>query len=248
MADRNVGEALMGIGFGGYFFFKGIRLWRVMRTIEDTPLSKISSVAMGDAELSGEVKAVKLLKAPFSGNECVYCSYTVEVPQKRGWRQVDKGQIHSIFYLDDGSGQILVNPESAAYHGAQTFQTVVSGWGAAADPGVSAWVETRRSKSMLGSLGVAGRHRFTEYIVRPGQILFIGGAVSRIKHIVNGAAREEDIMGARASGHFMLSAYSEESLLAQMGWKAPLQIFGGMVLLLGCLWYVVVQLQIGRFI
>lgn len=246
-SDNSVVEALFGIGFGGLFFFRGLRLWREMRYIQNTPRSKISSVAMGDAEICGEAKAQKVIQAPFSGRECVYCSFTVEEPYKNGWKKIDHGLKTSIFYVDDGTGQLLLNPEGATFYGPQTYQQVYGSEGMMV-PGVASWVNERREKSLLGSLSVSGRHRYTEYVICPGQSVFVEGYVSKARHAVNGRTQEEDIIGARDSGHFILSVYSEEGLLSQFGWKVPLQVFGGMALLLACLWYVVQYFQLERFI
>jgi hypothetical protein len=250
MADRVI-EAVMGVGLGGYFFFQGIGIWRLKRVIENTPLSKVASVAMGEAELAGKVRAIKSFKAPFSGRDCVYCSYRVEVPQKkRGWHTVAKGILQNIFYLDDGSGKILVNPEGADFHGAHSFQRIVGGgWGSGeSTAGISTWFSERQAKSILGSLSTMGRHRFTEYVILPDDQVFVGGAVSQVRHSVNGVVREENIVLARSNGHFILSTHSEEALLSRFGWTAPLQIVGGSVLLLACLWYVVEHFGLERLI
>src|SRR5437870_10474969 len=106
-SDRSLTDAIAGLVFGGIFFIKGLTLWREKRDIQNKALSKVRGVAMGDAELTGTVKAEKLLKAPFSERDCVYCSYKVEVPDRNGWKQVDHGIVQSIFYIDDGTGQIL---------------------------------------------------------------------------------------------------------------------------------------------
>src|SRR5262245_17889152 len=118
-------HALFGVGIGGYWFFGGMRLWLRRREILNRPTSKVKSVAMGDAELSGEVEAIKLLKAPYSNIDCVYCAYKVEVPDKNGWRQTDHGVNSLIFYINDGSGRILVNPDGAEFYGPVTYQQVV---------------------------------------------------------------------------------------------------------------------------
>lgn len=93
-------------------FFSGEK-----KVIEDTPTSKVRSVAMGFAELKGVAKPSVMLTSPYSNFPCVYYKYTVEVETNNG-----KGTSRSIvreggsgtpFYLDDGTGKILVSPKRA---------------------------------------------------------------------------------------------------------------------------------------
>jgi hypothetical protein len=235
--DNSVSHAVCGVIFGGLFFFRGMKLWQNKRDIENKPLSKVRGVAMGDAELSGQVLPEQAIKAPFSGKDCVYCSYAVEVPARNGWNRVDHGQDTSIFYLDDGTGRILVNPDGATFFGPHTYQKEFTGTAMMSEPGIAAWLTNQRQKSLLGSLSTYGRHRFTEYAVLPGETIFVEGAVSTARHVVQGREREDLIIGPRASGHLVLSALSEKDLLAEFAWKVPLQVLGGGSLLLGCLWY-----------
>lgn len=223
MADsNNWAHAIIGLGAGGYWFFKGMRLWLQKRDILNRPLSKVKSVAMGDAELSGEVEAIKLLKAPYSNADCVYCAYRLEVPHKNGWRVIDRGIKSMIFHLNDGTGRILVNPEGATFYGVNTYQQVVTeGF---------------------------GRKRYTEQIVKPGQILFMEGYVSTVKQVVNGRLEESCMIARGVDQPMILSTYSEEGLLGRLGVLVPLQVFGGAMLLLGCLWYMVAGLHLDHFI
>jgi hypothetical protein len=219
----NITGFVFGLGMGGYWFIQGMRLWLRKREILNRPLSNVKSVAMGDAELCGEVEAIKLLKAPYSGADCVYCEYKVEVPNKNGWREVEHGTKSLIFNLNDGSGRILVNPEGAQYFGEITYQQVMT-------------------ESMLS------KRRYTERVVKPGQRIFLEGYVSTIKQVVNGRTEEGCIVSRGGEEAFLLSSYSEEGLLAQLGWKIPLQVVGGGAMLLGCLWYLVIRFQLEQFI
>ncbi len=232
-------KAVFGMGFGGYLLFNGVKSWRKKRSIEDVPLSKIRSVAMGPAEVCGEVRMIASVRAPFSNRECVYCSYRVEVPQKNGWRTVDSGILTSVFYVNDGTGDILVNPEGGEFYGDQTYQTTVGTFQSIADPGPAAWIQAK-SQGILGSLQAMGQHRFTESIVIHQQQVFVKGEVSRVKNSVQGRVHEENILSRKQpDGTLVLSTYSEERLLQRWAWMVPLQIVGGFALFMGCLSYIV---------
>jgi hypothetical protein len=246
--NNSIVHAAVGLVFGGGLFVKGMRVWNERRRLMNKPTAKVDSVAMGDAELCGQVKAEKVLQSPFSGLDCVYCSYKVEEPQKNGWRVIEKGHISSIFYLDDGTGSILVNPEGADFYGAETFERILSGEDIGVAPGMAFWMANREQSSLFGSLVIHGPYRFTEYAIFPGQDVFVEGNVSKARHVVNGREREEKMVGQRASGHFLLSGYNEQKLLSDLAWKAPLQILGGAGLLLGCLWYLVSYFHIELYV
>jgi len=69
---------LLGFGAGLVFFFKGFGVWRKMRLIQDTPTSKIRSMALGRVELYGQAVEKAELTAPLTGAACVYYRYQVE--------------------------------------------------------------------------------------------------------------------------------------------------------------------------
>ncbi len=99
-------------------------LWSVLfsgrkRVIEDTPTSKVRSVAMGFAELKGEARPKVMLTSPYSNFPCLYYRYLVEVEtyngRHRSRRTVKQGESGASFYLDDGTGKILVSPKGAEF-------------------------------------------------------------------------------------------------------------------------------------
>ncbi len=102
-------------------FFSGDR-----KVMEDTPTSKVRSVAMGFAELKGAAKPRVLLTSPYSNFPCVYYKYTVEVESNNGKHTtrsiVREGGSGTPFYLDDGTGKILVSPKGAQLRLRNNFQ------------------------------------------------------------------------------------------------------------------------------
>jgi hypothetical protein len=104
---------VIGVFLVGYaLFYSGGQ-----RLIEDTPTSKVRSVAMGFAEFKGVAKPRIMLESPYSKLPCIYYKYKVEVitdsGKHRSSRTVREGQSGSAFYLDDGTGRILVAPRGA---------------------------------------------------------------------------------------------------------------------------------------
>ncbi|MGA7594426.1 MAG: hypothetical protein WCA64_04440 [Gallionella sp.] len=86
-----------------------------LRTIRDTPTSKIASAAQGYVELSGrghpfgEPVLGKLSLLP-----CLWYRYQIEQRKSQGeWKTVDRGESDDTFILRDETGECVVDPEQA---------------------------------------------------------------------------------------------------------------------------------------
>lgn len=110
--------AIVGIGF----FFDGFRIWRRKRLIENIPTSKIRSMAMGLVELYGEAEPYFILiKAPLTGEDCVFYKYLVERYETKGKNSewvtvVNNASYHNPFYLNDDTGKVLINLQHVELH------------------------------------------------------------------------------------------------------------------------------------
>jgi len=85
------------------------------RTVADTPTSRIASAPQGYIELvgRGQQPPGDSLLSPISGLPCLWYRYRVERKNGDRWEYVDSGISHDTFGLNDGSGQVLVDPEGA---------------------------------------------------------------------------------------------------------------------------------------
>lgn len=93
---------------------------RKKSVIQDIPTSKVRSVAVGMTEVKGEpVPRDGPLESPLSGTECIAYVYSVDRyhsggrNSSSGWNTVEAGIKAPEFYVDDGTGRILVDPEGA---------------------------------------------------------------------------------------------------------------------------------------
>lgn len=111
----------VGLAFVGSLaiIYWGFQTYRFGRIISDTPPEPVRSVAMGRTEVNGQiVPNARIYDQPFTEGQCVYCEYTVreykEYPNDDDkddhWETVDSGTLGSSFYIDDGTGRILVEP------------------------------------------------------------------------------------------------------------------------------------------
>lgn len=111
----------VGLAFVGslLIIYWGLQTYRFSRVIRDTPPEPVRSVAMGRTELQGEiVPAERVFDQPFTEGRCVYGEYKVrEYRENAGdddedpeWKTIEKGSFGTPFLVDDGTGQIRVEP------------------------------------------------------------------------------------------------------------------------------------------
>ena len=150
---------------GGVQFF---RLQRRRRLMEDMPTARIRSAAQGYVELIGQALPPDVpLRAPLTGSLCAWYRFRVERCKgeggNSGWEVEQQGVSDAQFWLDDGSGRCIVDPEGAEVR-ARDKRTWV---GAAPQfvpesPGAVLWSGD-------------AEHRYTEELILPGDRLYALG-------------------------------------------------------------------------
>jgi hypothetical protein len=85
------------------------------RTVADTPTSRIASAPQGYIELvgRGQPPPGDLLVSPVNGLPCLWYRYRVERKNGDRWEHVESGVSHDTFGVNDGSGQVLIDPDGA---------------------------------------------------------------------------------------------------------------------------------------
>ncbi|MBW2512410.1 MAG: hypothetical protein JRE01_10345 [Deltaproteobacteria bacterium] len=101
--------ASAGLFWAGFYFI------RLKRRVENTPTSRIRSIAMGLVEVHGRVLRKYALVAPMSESPCVYYRVRKYRKDRRNqWKlSSDINSKHVPFLLDDGTGMVTVDPRSA---------------------------------------------------------------------------------------------------------------------------------------
>jgi hypothetical protein len=109
--------AVIGAAAGVYWFVTGFRLLQRKRLVINTPSSKVQSAAMGLVEISGLAASPYVMVSPLRRAECYYYrSVAWQLKQQgknREWVKVAEETLHVPFYVDDGTGKVLVDPRSA---------------------------------------------------------------------------------------------------------------------------------------
>lgn len=236
--------AFMGFGTGIYFFFHGFKVLKRKHLMENTPTSKVRSLAMGPCEVYGEAKpgTAGFLKSPFSSHDCLYYNFEIEEYRDRGknscWVTVRKGSEGVPFLLKDHTGEVLVNPAEAEVD-IPADNIFHSGTGQDVHEGIAAFLE-KHNLSSTGFFGWNKRMRYTESFVSIGDNLYILGTAMDNPYVDEASAEQGhmDVMIAHANGNlFYISDKSEKDCLRDQASSVFLQIWGGAALTLVCLAY-----------
>ena len=110
--------SIIGFGAGIYTFIKGFREYREYRLVADTPEIPIRSVPMGLVHVRGQARSEETLSSPVSHTPCYLFKVVVEQwhSQSRGggeWKHLAADLQTVKFYLQDGSGNVLVDAANA---------------------------------------------------------------------------------------------------------------------------------------
>jgi len=234
--------SVVGFFAGIAVFVLGLVWLRRRMLIENTPTSKVRSLAMGLVEIYGQVvQAGQILKGPFSGNDCVYYKYAIEEYRQQGkssrWVTVKKGEERVNFYLKDGTGRVLVDPRGADIELSKDYE-FGSGWGKDPPQKLLDFLE-REGLKHEGFFGFNKQMRFREYDIAPGDRLYVMGTAGDNPFVEEGSAKEhvEDVMIQKGSfdKFYFISDKPEKEIVSELRWKSLAGIFGGIALIAGCL-------------
>jgi len=178
----------MAYGVSGFFSCRCVSLvlwfprsWK-KQVIESVPSLDIGAVVPGSVEVSGEAVAVDgmVRPGPFTGRDALYYRSVVEEYRRHGrsggWVTIQESEYRPEFYVEDGSGRILVDPEGACYDLDVAFEYTS---GLLNDPPERVKVFLRDSGLSHGGLPDINRHMcYREYLIEPGQRIYIRGTVT----------------------------------------------------------------------
>lgn len=176
--------------------YRAYRRLHLARVIEDTPTSKIRSAPQGYVELRGKGRLMDgpPIVAPLSGLPCVWYRFRIEEQQtvqvqgrtERRWVKVDEGESTDLFWLEDRTGRVVIDPE-----GAEVTPRGKDTWHSQA--GAVLRGQPAPVASYLASHPGGNRRRFTEWRVAPGQRLYAIGILKAVKSHADGPTVEEEV-------------------------------------------------------
>jgi hypothetical protein len=165
--------ATLALCAGPVLFLRGFRDLRVRRMVQNTPTSKIRSMAMGLVEVHGTVLQRSAVHAPFSGKPCAYWEVEIAVRtnRKHGWTTVHRNTSGQPFYVDDGTGVAMVYPKGSTCRMPPGADEACLGWTL---PEVYADYMKQQGLWMRW-LWRIGMMRFRERVIEEGQRVFLLG-------------------------------------------------------------------------
>lgn len=132
---------LIGFAVGLYMIYDGFDTWKLGRLVQDTPTSKVRSMAVGRVELEGTVRERDgAVTPPMADEECVYVRWKAEKREKYTdddgntryrWETIDSGTEAAPFDLEDDTGDVLIradvdDPEFDINRGDHSWQRTYS--------------------------------------------------------------------------------------------------------------------------
>lgn len=216
--------ALALVAFGGAWW-----AYKRRARMADTPTSKVRSMAIGPVELNG-LSVVPpggaALRAPFTGEPCVYWEYLVEEertrtvtrvvngkPQthtERYWATVDAGSSPERFGLQDDTGVALVDPRGGDMP-APLVARFGSGFGRDPPPAVMAFLQRRGLKHET-LFGLNKKMRYTERRLAAGTTLYVLGNAARRDDAPAAAGNDALVVQKQGDAPFLVSDKSEKQL------------------------------------
>lgn len=225
MAWAIVGLVASGLAVvvGGGF---GVSMWRRRWTIADTPTSDAAHVFVGTNEVVGRAAAIgQPLVAPYSAVEAVWYRSLLEKEVRndngRGsWRTVSEETSTAPFWVEDHTGRVLVRPGGASVYARDRRQDTHPGLPERYDRMTLLRQLRAHESGELPPLTLtsAPRHRTTEWILRPGEDLYVLGDAA----IRSDAVALEFVAGRGPQGRtrrLLVSAGDQQETATRTTWQ-----------------------------
>lgn len=199
---------IVGFCAGIALFIYGFRLLQRRRLILDTPFSKIRSASLGMVEISGLATGPYTMLAPVTRHPCYYYRTLVWEWKQQGkskqWVKIAAERMHLPFFVDDNTGQVLVDPCGADLDLHRDFQQEYCDSFFTMKDAVPENV-----RAFLARHGVVTNNKIKveEFCIKPKNALFILGtlAENQTLKVTSYPIREEEALNAVSIGKLSLS-------------------------------------------
>ena len=171
---------------GLYTFFLGLKIFRKIEILKDTPIIPIRSLPMGLVRIHGKASGDQLVNGPVSQTPCHFYWVDIEIMADNNWRHYSTDAEGPLFYLDDDTGKVPVDAHNAEYDLVQSVWRELgkrfSSTGSTPATSLLAYIGGVHAPHpgelplALGSGGLPlGYFRLTEYLILPGHCYDIVG-------------------------------------------------------------------------
>ncbi|MBD3210421.1 hypothetical protein GF318_03495 [Candidatus Micrarchaeota archaeon] len=239
-------SAVLGL-VGAGIAYSGVKEYLLVQKIKNTPTSKVRSAAAGLVELFGKAAKKEELSSPVTRKPCVLWKVLAEYRYKKkhghGWRKFFSDGSKERFFLDDGTGRMLVDPLGAEVRVKPDFRFT----GKLSDRQFFGLLPAKQlDKKVLDYLEEnpkakkafeRERHRtirMREYIVEERDKVYVLGTASPLEGAGSDVAHRNLVVKKDNIDRIMFIADSKEEQVAlSMGIKSWVSMFIGLMLLLG---------------
>ncbi|QGG95270.1 LemA family protein [Actinomarinicola tropica] len=171
--------SLVAVVVGGGF---GYAMWRRLWDIADTPTSDAAHVFVGTNELRGRAAPLdRPIVAPYAGVECVWFRSLLEREERdaegrRRWRTVHDESSAAPFWIEDDSGRVLIRPEGASVYATERRRASHAGRPSRTTGlDLLARLAAEDHGLTIAATGSLDAHRSTEWLIRPGEAIYVLG-------------------------------------------------------------------------
>jgi hypothetical protein len=229
---EDAGELLFLL-FGGlavsiFVFYLGFVKRKELGLIKNTPTSKIRSLPMGNVEIKGSARPGAedmCFESPFSGKKCLFYKYEIQeyrqLEDDNQWETIDSGFEAKRFLVEDETGAVIVDPESADFEfPSNEFKVDNTD---SANEHIKEFIKEHDIGRAGGIIGENDR-KYIEWFIEPGENVYVFGYASN--------ERDEQgeytvIKDNPAQEMFMISDKSEKELVKGKKWRSRGYLFAG---------------------
>lgn len=243
-------------GIGLFAVYSGCKDFRFLQRVKNTPTSKVSSTAIGFVELAGHAERREPVLSPISQVPCIYWRLAAEYCENDmsgNWRTILKTESRDMFYLDDSTGRMLVDPQSADIDISPdaTFEGYLKEHGfldserGSMDYRVIRYIRDldTSTRSLFESHG-SERIRLTEFFIREGDPLYILGTAEP-REGVSGSTNHETLIVRKGTRDDILyiTDTTEKEVVDRIFSRISPKIIAGLIVSTLCLLGIMVMLK-----
>lgn len=255
--------ATIGFFIGLYGILYGFKSYRQYQYIRDTPTANAQSISIGLVELDGIIKPKddNVYENPITGDDCVYYEREIEKynPKDKGsdWDEIHTDNCGAIFYIEDETGKVLVNPdnpETDLKDRSIRQEEYKTNPGKELPKALQGAGLSNTDSTLVPDFLESERYRVTIRSLEPNMNSYVLGRAKprdidesyadNEKNIIVSSPKGwnnsllDKIPGIRTSSPFIISNKSEEDLVKNRKYMAPLGFFVGLLLSSGCLYFI----------
>jgi len=256
--------AALAVVAGPALFVRGFRLLERKRLIMDIPRSTIRSAALGPIEISGKAVGPYTLVAPISRSDCLYYRVAGQSNPKANLKNWKMRELCAPLFLDDGTGKVMIYPTHCDLQIEASDQTEDRGKAGLALAGLPLEGEAEflqeyciRPGDQLFVLGDLQENpwakcdesselsRIGPGFVSQNEADLLRQEVFPVLEKVTPAGSavptpefdyHPSVILMKGHGPFVISTESQREIVAALGWKSFLYVWGGPAAALWGLW------------